>query len=200
MVALADELGIDRFIPVGYSMGGPIAQLIWRRNPERVAGLVLCATSRNFAGRPVEKAMFSMMTPLSMAARVTPSAWQRQMTARMLAGRFDDDDGGRWAIDEKRRNDPRVIVEAGLALGHFSSKEWIGGVDVPSAVVLTELDSLVPPDRQRRLAESIAGATVHRVPGDHTVCVMDPEAFVPRLVDAVTSVTNRIDRRGRATG
>jgi hypothetical protein len=38
------------------------------------------------------------------------------------------------------------------------------------------------------------------VAGDHTVCVMDPEAFVPRLVDAVTSVTNRIERRQRATG
>src|SRR4051794_41166201 len=29
VVALADQLGIDTFIPVGYSMGGPIAQLIW---------------------------------------------------------------------------------------------------------------------------------------------------------------------------
>ncbi len=31
-VALADALGIDRFVPVGYSMGGPVAQLIWRRH------------------------------------------------------------------------------------------------------------------------------------------------------------------------
>src|SRR5687768_8020300 len=27
-VALADALGIERFIPVGYSMGGPVAQLV----------------------------------------------------------------------------------------------------------------------------------------------------------------------------
>jgi 3-oxoadipate enol-lactonase len=27
-VALADQLGIETFIPVGYSMGGPIAQLV----------------------------------------------------------------------------------------------------------------------------------------------------------------------------
>ena len=32
VVALADELAIDRFVPVGYSMGGPIAQLIWKQH------------------------------------------------------------------------------------------------------------------------------------------------------------------------
>ena len=32
VAALARELGIDRFVPVGYSMGGPIAQLIWQRH------------------------------------------------------------------------------------------------------------------------------------------------------------------------
>ena len=33
---------------VGYSMGGPIAQLVWRRHPDRVRGLVLCATAADF--------------------------------------------------------------------------------------------------------------------------------------------------------
>ena len=45
VAALARELGIDRFVPVGYSMGGPIAQLVWQRHRELVDGLVLCATS-----------------------------------------------------------------------------------------------------------------------------------------------------------
>ncbi|HUR17824.1 MAG TPA: alpha/beta fold hydrolase [Acidimicrobiales bacterium] len=33
--ALAQVLGIDRLIPVGYSMGGPVAQLLWRRHRHR---------------------------------------------------------------------------------------------------------------------------------------------------------------------
>src|SRR5437763_1097691 len=37
VAAIADALGIRRFIPVGYSMGGPIATLVWRRHPDRVA-------------------------------------------------------------------------------------------------------------------------------------------------------------------
>ena len=57
--ALADVLGIDRFVLAGYSMGGPVAQLVWRRHPDRVTGLVLCATARNFtSGVPEERLWF----------------------------------------------------------------------------------------------------------------------------------------------
>ena len=36
MVALADSLGIEKFIACGYSMGSLVAQLIWRRHPDRI--------------------------------------------------------------------------------------------------------------------------------------------------------------------
>jgi len=49
--ALADRLGVERVIPVGYSMGGAVAQLFWRRHPNRTAGLVLCATGARFGDR-----------------------------------------------------------------------------------------------------------------------------------------------------
>ena len=49
MAALIDELGTGPVIAVGYSMGGPIAQLLWKRHPEKVAGLVLCATGPSSA-------------------------------------------------------------------------------------------------------------------------------------------------------
>src|SRR5437764_9940193 len=44
VAAMADATDTDRFIVVGYSMGGPIAQLTWKRHRERVSGMVLCAT------------------------------------------------------------------------------------------------------------------------------------------------------------
>jgi pimeloyl-ACP methyl ester carboxylesterase len=37
--ALVEALGLGPVIAVGYSMGGPIAQLLWRRHRELVAGL-----------------------------------------------------------------------------------------------------------------------------------------------------------------
>lgn len=200
IVAVVDHLGVDSFIPIGYSMGGPIAQLIWRKHRDRVDGLVFCATARNFRGRPGEKALFGVMASLAIAARVTPGSLQRQMAERVLLDKFEDSAEGRWAVDEMRRHDPRMIAEAGQAIGRFSSHDWIGGVDVPTACVVTEYDSVVPAHRQRRLAASIPGATVHAVRGDHTVCVLRPDNFVPKLLEACESVANRVDRRSRVAG
>ena len=200
-VALADALGIDQVIPVGYSMGGPIAQLTWRRHRDRVEGLVLCATSRNFrGGRQGERAVLAMMGVASMAARAVPQRVHRSMGERLLNLRYDQSELGRWARQEVLTNDTRMVMEAGQALGSFSSREWIGSVDVPCAVVITEADSVVPPYRQHRLADAIAGATVHPVHGDHGVCATDPGAFVPVLVDACLSVSRRAEIGRRQAG
>ena len=44
-VAVARQLGIERAVLVGYSMGGPIALTIARRHPAFVTGVVVQATA-----------------------------------------------------------------------------------------------------------------------------------------------------------
>lgn len=195
VVALAQELEIDRFIAVGYSMGGPIAQLTWRRHPDVVAGLVLCATSRNFRGRPGERIFFSVAPAMAVATALAPKGLRKRAMNAVIptdraTGPLVD-----WAIAEMRRNDPATIVAAAAALGRFSSHGWIGEVDVPTAVVVTTRDRLVPPHRQLKLAQSIPGATIHRVDGDHTACFDRPGLFVPALLDACRSVATRAGLR-----
>ena len=96
-----------------------------------------------------------------------------------------------WAFGELRRNDPASLAAAAAQLGRFTSRAWIGEVDVPTAVVVTARDTLVPPHRQLRLAESIPDATVHRVDADHAACVLAWRRFVPVLVEACLSVAQR---------
>ena len=72
VAALLDVLGVERCIAVGYSMGGPIAQLLWRRHPELVDGLVLCATSARFNGTPRERLLSGLATGGSIVAGAVP--------------------------------------------------------------------------------------------------------------------------------
>ena len=191
VAALADVLGIRRLTAVGYSMGGPIAQLLWHRHRSLVDGLVLCATSRNFSGSR-ERGVFSLMPFITAGLRVTPGVARRAVVSRVLEQRMAGVPQREWVMDELRSGDPAAIAEAAGAIGRFSSRDWIGEVDVPTAVVVTEQDGLVSPIRQRRLAAAIPNARVVSVQGDHGVCVRNPRAFVPALRHALDLVTPRL--------
>jgi pimeloyl-ACP methyl ester carboxylesterase len=191
VAALADALGLERVIPVGYSMGGPIAQLTWRRHPDRVQGLVLCATACSFARARHQQAAMAFSPLLGLAVRSAPRRVWRSLARRALEERIGDPGVRTRVMQEVGGTDPAAVAEAGLALARFSSEGWIAEVDVPTAVVVTTRDEMVPARRQLRLANAISGATVHPVPGDHHVCVARPDLFVPALVDAALSVCAR---------
>jgi pimeloyl-ACP methyl ester carboxylesterase len=197
--ACIDALGIGRAIVVGYSMGGPIAALLWRRHPDLVAGLVFCATSRNFGGRPGEKVTFGA---LDVAGRVpVPRPASLIRGAGSIIGAIPLPPRGpvqylpraqdlQWVIEEMAGHDPRSLVQAAAALGRFDSSGWIGHIDVPASVVVTTRDQLVPPDRQIRLARSILGATWHCVDAGH-LCIGRggaKERFLSTLRDACGQV------------
>ena len=174
-IAVLDVLGIERCIPVGYSMGGPIAQLMWKRHPERVEGMVLCATSGYFSTSREEKLSFLGLSGLAAVARLTPVQARRWLTDQLYLQRKTSL-WEPWAIQEASLHDWRTVLEAGRAIGSFSSREWIGDVDVPTSVLITMRDRVVPVRRQVRLFESIHDAEAFRVDGDHDVVVSPARA------------------------
>jgi pimeloyl-ACP methyl ester carboxylesterase len=195
--ALLEVLGTGPVIAVGYSMGGPVATLLWRRHPELVAGLVLCATSATFSTEAQERLRFAALGAAAVGVRLVPRSVTAGAIARVFDARRTAGPTEGWTYDELRRNDWTAILEAGRALGTFDARRWIGEVDVPAAVVTVMQDGMVPPDRQVALARSIRGATVHPVQGDHVVCVTAPARFAPVLLDAVASVADRVERSVR---
>jgi len=198
--AVLDELEIPSAVAVGYSMGGPIAQLLWRRHPDKVAGLVMCATATGFVPGMRERYIFTAsMAALAGTTRVgqwanrLPSRWVRQLpmvSALRSSGRPSSLQ--RWASAEMRRHDPRSVLEAGAALGNYNAKKWIGEVNVPTAVVVTTEDRAIEPDRQLEMARAIPGATVHEMKDGHVACMR--AAFAPPLVAACDDVTSRRSR------
>lgn len=197
VVAAADVLGIDRFIPVGYSMGGPIAQLIWHRHHPRVEAMVLCATSRNFRGTPRERVQFAGLG-LALAASWSGDRARGPVKALLSAlvnPSVDNEPLRRWMTAEMARSDIRVVLEAAEAIGRYSSHDWISHIDVPVSVVVPSQDRLVPVRRQLKLARQIPTAVLFPVEGDHLVAGTQPENFVPALMEA-TLLAARRARRG----
>jgi pimeloyl-ACP methyl ester carboxylesterase len=178
--ALLELLGIERAIVVGYSMGGNIAQLIAREHPERVAGLVLSATTREWGGWRL-RLQWRMMIFLRLVLSAFPYWVWRMVVARAA----DDPQHAEWMAGELIRGSGRDIAEAGREMKRFDSREWVGQLEMPAAVIVTAKDRDCPPQKQRELAVAL-GATSWEVPGAH-LSVSDPRYAEP-LLEALARV------------
>ena len=193
--ALLDELDVGPVIACGYSMGGPVAQLLWHRHREKVSGLVLSATSSTFIPGIQQRMMFVGM--MAAAAGTTRTS---QLFTRLPGGRRIPLAAGsrgrrpesirRWAPAEMRRHDMRMVFEAGNAIATFSSRRWIRDVDVPTTVVVTTKDRAVDPTQQMKLVLRIPGAELQRYDEGHTAPVL--ESFGTAITDACRSVARRL--------
>ncbi|MGC8460973.1 MAG: alpha/beta fold hydrolase [Candidatus Dormibacteria bacterium] len=187
--ALLRQYRIPKAHVVGYSMGGPVAQLLWQRHPEQVAGLVLASTAAEFSqARPLRDVvsqaarMYARM-PLTRAVTKTSMKSLGFLRHVPVVNKVSD----------VVLHDPLALTQAADAIAHFSSKSWIPRIDVPVSVVRTTRDTLALPCDQQWLVEHIPGARDHVVtsPHGHFAFLTDPSKFWPVLVRACDSVVAR---------
>jgi pimeloyl-ACP methyl ester carboxylesterase len=196
VAALADALDIASFVPVGYSMGSLVAQLVWRRHRQRVEGLVLCA-----AAAAVSRARYERIATGVFAAlmeTLSPSPRRCGPSARVTSGYLRDH---QWVLGQLRATSPGGITRAIAEVVRFDSTSWIGEIDVPTAVVVTMKDRAFGVQRQKWLAGQIPDAEMVMVDAGHGGCTLQPTAFVPGLRQAIESVHRRLpaaNNEGRA--
>jgi pimeloyl-ACP methyl ester carboxylesterase len=195
--AVLEVLGTGPVVVVGYSMGGPVAMLLWRRHPELVAGMVLCATGPSFASTPLPGLALGGLCALGRhsAEVLRPAHWalslathgaRKRASAKLPAA----------LLDALQHHDPAALVEAARSLISFRADAWLGSVDVPCVSVFTTEDQVVPPRRQLRLAAGIPGCNVVPLHDGHAAC-LHPDVFVPKLMIALQDISARLDvRRG----
>jgi 3-oxoadipate enol-lactonase len=192
VAAVVRALRAGPVVLVGYSMGGMLAQAFWRRHPDLTAGLVLCATARNVSGSLFEQLTAMVMPFVVGAVGLIPPVFPlgADLVGARLLGDGLDHRVRRVALDRMRRTTLVTALAAMQAVCDFSSHRWISEVDVPSAVVVTRQDRVVPPSRQWRLARALPGAEVIEVDGGHDVFLHAPGAFSHALLEACLAVVS----------
>ena len=182
---LLQVLGIERALVAGYSMGGPVTQLLAQRHSGRVAGFVLCATALDWSD-PGQRLVWHSMGALRLVLGAFPLGVWRSVVR--LSGA--DEQHASWVAAELSRSSARDVAEAGRELGRFDSSTWVGRLPQPGAVVLTARDRLVPPRKQAALAKAL-GVEPHAVQADHDACSTHPAEFVAVLLQALRAVQLR---------
>lgn len=192
VVAVADALDLEAPVVAGYSMGSIVTQRVWRQHPDRIGGLVLAATTDHFRTKGTER-VFHQGMELGMGALRTLSRSRTiSTTSRITADLLlDPTDMHDWALAQWRSTSPWAVAQAVAALGRHHSTPWLPRIDVPTAVVVTTRDRVLAPDRQRRIAASIPGATVHEARCGHAGCVLQADTFVPPFLEAVDTTMGR---------
>lgn len=166
---------------MGYSLGGMVAQELARRHPGLVDRLVLAAT----AARPVPvrrlaaRAFFWLGSALGHISvfettRVTETLLRRKQGITPAEAR--------WLNHALRRRDPHLYYHAGSAAWRFDSRSWVGSLRVPTAVVVTLRDWVVPTPAQRELAELARPDEVVEIDAGHESILTVPEPYVDLLL------------------
>jgi 3-oxoadipate enol-lactonase len=202
IAALAEVLRIRRVLAVGYSMGGLVAQLLWRRHRRLVSGLVLCSTARNFKGTLFERATYLALPGFEAFAWAIPAfywigadvIWGSQF------GHIPDVALRARVRAEFARAGLPTVISAARAASNFTSHEWIGEIDVPTAVIVTTRDQAVSPTRQYRLAQAIPAVMTYEFDGDHLACIQAPASYAKLLSEACDAVHAAVAGSGGSDG
>ena len=154
VVALLDDLGIDKVHFVGLSMGGFIAQRLGATHPDRVRSLALCDTA-------------CIMPP--------PSLWNDRIETAKSEGVEGLIDGtlGRWFTEPFRKSDTVAVdkirdmiratgvqgyVNCAAAIRDMDQCHLLGDIKAPTIVIVGADDPACPVSSAQALHDGIAGS------------------------------------------
>jgi pimeloyl-ACP methyl ester carboxylesterase len=172
------QLGVDKVVLAGHSMGGQVALACAAAWPERVGGLVLIASGAKI---PVSPKLFELLRGDPAGA----DEWLRRVmwspsTPRELVDRWHS-----LAFNA----DPEITTADFRAVERFDGEPLGAQVRAPTLVLAGADDLATPPSLAKSLAAQITGAQLAVVPGaGHMLTLEQPETFHSVLGDFLATV------------
>ena len=193
LLGTLDELGVERPVISGYSMGGRLALYLALRHPDRCAGLFLESTSPGIedagertARRRADEEKAAQLEGGDLERFL--HAWYRQPLFAPLA---QDGDLLRRTIEDRLRNDPAELAKSLRGMGTGSQPPLWGELPrlrAPALAVAGDLDRKFVgiSHRMASLNPSIRAAVV---PGaGHNVHAESPTAYLSSLQGFLSAV------------
>ena len=203
VAALADALGIDRFLVAGHSSGGAYALVCAALLPDRVRGTIVAAGVTNMLwpeawngyldGR-VEREIMRASSEAQAIARAT-EAFGSDGTG-FLTQRFDLPEPDVALLTEPGAEEAlgAALIEAfrqGIAA--YAQDAYLEGlgwrfntnrISTPSVVIHGDMDNLVPLAHSRHTAGLIPGSTLHLLPRHGHLTILSE---VPAIAAALSA-------------
>jgi 3-oxoadipate enol-lactonase len=179
LVALLDELGLERVSFCGLSLGGLEGMWLALETPDRITRLVVCCTGASFPPREtwVERAAVVRAGGVGAIADAVLERW--------FTGGFRDT---RPDVVTRFREmlvatPPEGYAACCDALRDADLTPRLGAISVPTLVLTGAEDPSVPPERGDALATALPNATPTVVEGAaHLANVEQPEAVTEALL------------------
>jgi pimeloyl-ACP methyl ester carboxylesterase len=171
VAAVADQLGLRRFVLAGHSLGGAVAIEYAGRHPERVAGLLLVDPNGDQTRVPAEQ-----MNPFLAALRRDPLRELEGYFRQLVVG--GDPDAARWVLADLRLTHEDAIAAAVEGATRYPPLPALARYGGSRLSIVSAMNSL-PFSLHNLLPE----LPVRLLPGTGHWLMMDrPEAF-NRLLD-----------------
>ena len=166
VVAVADQLGLRRFVLAGHSLGSAVAIEYAARHPDRVAGLLLVDANGDMSRVPREQ-----VEPFLTALREDPlgelESYYRQL---VLSG---DRDAASWVIEDLRLTHEDAIPASLDSSSRYQPLPALERYRGPKLSLISDMNSL-----PYSLHNLVPGLPVHLMTGTGHWLMMDrPEAF-----------------------
>lgn len=188
-IELLNELGIERTIVAGISIGGYIALRMWARRPDLISGLIMCCSKaeadtdaikdrRRTQIENIRKNGLESFVETGAPKRVSPKTAEERP----------------WVVDWIKMMNFTVSAEANAAtLEAMALKEddtdTLSTIDVPTLILSGSHDIFIPEESPHNLHKGIRGS-VHHVIQDagHVASLENPTEVNRRMEEFLKSL------------
>jgi pimeloyl-ACP methyl ester carboxylesterase len=191
--AVTEALGIDRFVLIGFSMGGRVSMVFGGRHPERLAGLVLVDIGPEVDPRGAIRIgqemaeqrapVFASVEEYAQMLSLNYPAGQRNALVRMATHGLRQREDGLFELkmDPKLRGERPTDDEARAQEEAMIQQQWdaLARIPCPTLVVRGAASDILSQDiADRMVDEVLADGRLAVVPqAAHSVATDNPEGF-----------------------